>query len=281
MKRRLSKVSVRAYEADGLLLEQYAYTPGAIEPLPKHSHEEYQFALSFDHEGEYAYRGQLHHIPAGRLSIVHSGEAHAPSDRTYLSEPAHFVMMHIHPKWLKAVFSEILGKASSDPFFSTVLPSDSLLNRLYLSLALAAEQESSQLEQDVALWNFLSCLIGRYAKDSYLASSAKVPRDRIARARNYLHTHYSRDISLEELANVAELSRFHFCRVFHKEMGVSASTYQMQLRLAQAKRLLAQGHFVAETALATGFYDQSHFGKHFKRFVGTTPARYNQIAISS
>lgn len=282
MKTSAAEISVRAYDSDGLLLEQYAYTAGAVEPIPKHSHEEYQFALSFDHQGEYTYRGEVYLIPKGRLSIVHSGEVHAPSDRPHLSEPAHFAMAHIHPKWLQAIASEIAERPGRNPFFSAVLPEDALLIGLFLELSKIAQQKNSQLEKDVALWNFLSCLTGRYALDRPSAKSSKPSRTAIVLARDYLDAHYSDDVSLEDLAAVAELSRFHFCRLFHKEIGVSASTYQTQMRLAQARRLLAKGESISETAIITGFYDQSHFGKHFKRHVGTTPARYtSQIAISS
>ncbi|MGD1863631.1 MAG: helix-turn-helix domain-containing protein [Phormidesmis sp.] len=191
-------------------------------------------------------------------------------------------MAHIHPKWLKTVFSEVSDKVNSEPFFSTVLPADTLLNRLYLELATSLEHKCSQLEQDIALWQFLACLIRRYAEDSRPIKTFKAPPNSISLARDYLHAHYYNNISLEELADIAGLSRFHFCRVFRQEIGVSASTYQIQLRIAQARKLLAQGERVAETAIATGFYDQNHFGKHFKRHVGTTPAKYtHSVAISS
>ncbi|MGC1309352.1 MAG: AraC family transcriptional regulator [Phormidesmis sp.] len=277
-----AEISVRAYESDGLLLEHYAYTAGLVAPIPSHSHEEYQFALSLDHQGEYTYRGEVHQIPMGRLSIVHSGEVHAPSDRPSLNEPAHFAMAHIHPKWLNKVAAEISGKPNSAPFFSAVLPQDALLNRSFLELSTACEQKSSQLEQDVALWDFLSYLIGRYALDRPATVPSKPARKAVVLARDYLRAHYSDDVSLDHLAAVAGISRFHFCRLFRQEIGVSASTYQTQLRLAEARRLLAQGHLISETAISTGFYDQSHFGRHFKRHVGTTPAKYTrQIAISS
>lgn len=283
-------ISVQAYESDGLLLEQYAYTRGRVEPIPKHSHEEYQFALSLDHHGEYTYLGELHQIPVGQLSIVHSGEVHAPSDRTHLPEPAHFAMAHIHPKWLSAVATEIATEIvteispgpSNGPFFSAVLPKDPLLNRLFLSLSTTTKQHSSQLEKDTALWEFLSYLISQYAINEPAAHSLKPARKAVVLARDYLHAHYSNDVSLEQLAAIAGLSRFHFCRLFRQEIGVSASTYQTQLRLSEARKLLAQGCLISESAIATGFYDQSHFGKYFKRHVGTTPARYTRhIAISS
>ncbi|MEO1393985.1 MAG: AraC family transcriptional regulator [Cyanobacteria bacterium J06634_5] len=282
MTKTAAEVSVCAYESDGLLLEQYAYTSGHVEPIPKHSHEDYQFALSFDHQGEYTYQGEVQQIPKYCLSIVHSGEVHAPSDRPSLPEPAHFAMAHIHPKWLNAAAAEVLAGSSGSPIFPLVLPQDALLNRLFLSLSATAAQKSSQLEQDVALLDFLSCLVSRYTIEQPTAKPSKSCRKAIVLAQEHLRSHYERDVSLDDLAAVAGLSRFHFCRLFRQEVGVSASTYQTQLRLAAARKLLAQGHSISETAIATGFYDQSHFGKHFKRHVGTTPAKYSsQIAISS
>ncbi|MGD1898138.1 MAG: helix-turn-helix domain-containing protein, partial [Phormidesmis sp.] len=90
----------------------------------------------------------------------------------------------------------------------------------------------------------------------------------------YLRAHCRRDVSLKELADVVGLSRFHFCRLFRQQVGVSAGAYQLQLRLTEAKKMMIKGRSLAEVAIATGFYDQSHFSRHFKRYVGTTPAKY-------
>ena len=275
-------VSVQAWEADGILVEKYAYTSGTVEPLPKHTHAEYQFGLSFDCQGEYRYRGARHTIPKGSLSIIHSGEVHAPSDRTFLPEAAHFFMVHLAPKWLHTVMAELGEKPTSNPFFPTVAITDPTLNRLFLALRTILDKQVSQLEQDVALWDFLTHLIANYADNRASIPPTKPVHTAISRARDYLHAHYADDISLQELAAIADLSRFHLCRVFGKAIGVSPSAYQTQLRIAQARKLLAQGLPIATVAATTGFYDQSHFGWHFKRQVGTTPGNYiSQIAISS
>ena len=59
-------------------------------------------------------------------------------------------------------------------------------------------------------------------------------------------------------------------------MGLSLSAYQMQIRIDRAKKLLARGTPIARVASEMGFYDQSHFGSHFKRLVGTTPRNYRK-----
>ncbi|MEM9007538.1 MAG: AraC family transcriptional regulator [Cyanobacteria bacterium P01_F01_bin.86] len=276
-----AKVSVQAWGADGILLEHYAYTAGKVEPLPKHAHVEYQLGLSYDCQGEYTYRGARYAISKGSLSIIHSGEMHAPSDRTSLLHPANFVMAHITPSCFHTIAAAIAAKSTSLPFFPVHI-TDPQLNCLFLDLKAVIRKRATQLEQDTALENFLTCLIGRHATNQSALQPVASAHTAIKRARDYLHAHYAEDISLADLAAIAHLSRFHFCRLFSREVGVSPSTYQTQLRIAQAKKLLAQGLSILTVATVTGFYDQSHFGRTFKRQVGTTPSNYvSQTAIFS
>lgn len=272
MKNKAAEISVQVWKSEGVCLEQYAYTAGAVEPLSKHCHEEYQLGLSFDCQGEYRYRGAVHHIPVGNLSIIHSGEVHSPSDRTSLPEPAHFCMMHISPTKLNTLTTEMAEKPASSPVFPIAISTDSVLNRLFLTLQAASRQ--SQLEQDTALSSFLAYLIGRYALNRPAVCPLKPAHPAVVRARDYLQAYYASDISLDALATIAGLSRFHFCRVFRQELGLSPGAYQTQLRIAQAKELLMQGVSIKSVATMTGFYDQSHFGWHFKRHVGVTPGEY-------
>ena len=274
MANKAAQLSVQAWEGDGLLLEQYAYTAGAVEPLPRHTHEEYQFGLSFNCQGEYHYRGAYSAIPAGSLSVIQAGEVHVPSERTELSAPAHFAMMHIRPTWLQTLAAEMTERPASLPFFSTVCLTDATLNHLFLALQAAAAQRTSKLQQDVALWGFLSYLMRHYATNRPSVCLGKPAPKAVTLALEYLHAHYTNAISLEALAASAGLSRFHFCRVFRQALGVSPNVYQTQLRIAQAKKLLRQGIPVAVTAAMTGFYDQSHLSWQFKRQVGVTPRRY-------
>lgn len=282
MKTKAAEIVVDAQTRDGILLERYTYTSGSVEPLLKHAHEEYQFGLSFDCQGEYHYRGADHVIPTGSLSIIHSGEVHSPSDRPYLPAPANFWMMHIHPDWMQTVFSEMTEKDAPLPCFPMTFLSNPTLNHLFLSLHTSIHQSVSKLEQNFTLWQFLSHLIARYAENHPSIHPYPSAHTAVLSACEYLQAHYTDDIALEALATVAGLSRFHFCRVFRKAIGLSPSAYQTQLRIAHAKKLLLQGMAIATVASTTGFYDQSHFGWHFKRQVGVTPGQYaNKTAIFS
>ena len=271
-------IAIEVWEAPGILLEHYAYTSGAIEPLPAHAHAEYQFGLSFDFQGEYAYRGSIHAIPTGSLSVIHSGEVHRPSQRDRLLAPATFWMMHLDPKLLQTAAAELADKPASEPFISKPSLTDPGLVRRFQQAFAALANKASPLERETALQDFLTYAIAHYAETPSAAARVRADgagdRPAIAQVRDFLQAYYAQNISLADLATLSGLSRFHLSRVFRQETGLSLSAYQQQLRIAQAKRLLVRGMPIAKVATEVGFYDQSHLGKHFKRLVGVTPGNY-------
>jgi len=76
------------------------------------------------------------------------------------------------------------------------------------------------------------------------------------------------------VAEAAGCSRFAAYRAFRSRFGLSPSDYQRQLRLRAARRALAGGAAVADAAAATGFADQAHLTRWFRRCYGITPGAY-------
>lgn len=81
-------------------------------------------------------------------------------------------------------------------------------------------------------------------------------------------------ISVEEMAQVALTSKYHFIRRFKQEVGLTPHQFQIQNRIRKAQRLMDSKSTITEVALNTGFCDQSHFIKHFEKCVGLTPSDY-------
>jgi transcriptional regulator GlxA family with amidase domain len=92
-----------------------------------------------------------------------------------------------------------------------------------------------------------------------------------------MESHFAANLSLEQLAGVACVSPFHFHRVFLSHMGVSPHEYLIQFRLRKAREFLRNGLSITDTALDTGFVDQSHFTRFFKRAVGIAPGDYARL----
>jgi AraC-like DNA-binding protein len=76
---------------------------------------------------------------------------------------------------------------------------------------------------------------------------------------------------LRDLAAVAGISPWHLVRVFARETGCTPHAYQVQRRVLHARSLMAAGVALPEVALASGFADQSHMTRVFKRAFGYTP----------
>ncbi|MBD1853189.1 helix-turn-helix transcriptional regulator [Cyanobacteria bacterium FACHB-502] len=95
---------------------------------------------------------------------------------------------------------------------------------------------------------------------------------------DYIHTHSSEELSLVQLADDLNLSVFHFSRLFKTTIGLSPYQYVLQNRVERAKKLImiSPHPSLTEIALQVGFYDQTHFGKAFKRVVGISPKAFSK-----
>lgn len=99
----------------------------------------------------------------------------------------------------------------------------------------------------------------------------------IRRAVVFVREHFSEPITLSQVAGEAGLSKFHFCRLFRRQIGLPFRDYLQGLRIDRAKRLLADsGMTVTEVAYAAGFNDLSHFDRVFSRIAGVSPTVYRR-----
>lgn len=133
---------------------------------------------------------------------------------------------------------------------------------------------ASQLEQDERLQLFLTTLVQTYSDSRLGVQPVGQEREAVQRVRDYLHDNYAVNTSLKQLAQIANLSPYYLSRVFKAEVGVSLPHYQTQVRVNRAKALLIQGMPIKQVVSKTGFVDQSHLTRHFKRFVHITPGSY-------
>ncbi len=109
------------------------------------------------------------------------------------------------------------------------------------------------------------------------------PEDRAQQFQNlvsavhYLENNYTESISSSELAKLAGMSVTHFNRRFSEIFRLSPNQFLISLRVERARYLLSMtGMPIAEIVSETGFYDQSHFTRHFRKLTGMTPKKYRQ-----
>jgi len=107
-----------------------------------------------------------------------------------------------------------------------------------------------------------------------------LPKHKLRAVLEYIHEHLDAELSLEHLAAVAHVSPYHFARLFKHSTGLPPHQYVIARRVERAQELLRERDRLplAEVAFETGFSNQSHFTRHFKRLVGVTPRLYRASA---
>lgn len=105
--------------------------------------------------------------------------------------------------------------------------------------------------------------------------SPEPPIPHLAEAtRALLDEHVRRGITLHDIAGRVHASPGHVVRTFTSTFAISPHRYLVGRRIELARTLLLDGWPTADAATATGFHDQAHFTRHFRRHVGITPGRY-------
>ena len=161
-------------------------------------------------------------------------------------------------------FPEMLAPAASN----TVLA-----NQLKATIE-AFDLPSTQLERESNLLDMVE-LFSNHCADSH--TSERRPRREhraVRQTREVLHAHFADEVSIETLAQRVGFSQGYLLRAFKREVGVTPHAYQIALRVDRAKDLLATGVDISQVALETGFHDQSHLTRTFKKYVQTTPGRF-------
>jgi AraC-like DNA-binding protein len=233
---------------------------------PKHWHDEYHFCAVTGGAGYTVYQGTAHFTPPGSMFALPPGEVHS----NYATEGGcSYTNIYIPASKVERFASQI---SRSPDLITPIVMFDVLVNGQFLNLCRVLEQSQRHLCRDSAFLNFFETLI-QFLVESPTEEPLKEPRA-VRIARESLDQHYDVDVSLEQLSVLANLSPYHLNRTFRRHLGMPPHAYQLQRRIARAKAMLRENSSIAEVAHRTGFADQSHFTRHFKRMVGITPGQF-------
>jgi AraC family transcriptional regulator len=238
--------------------------------LPMHSHELPFFGLLLDgHYGERYLHRQTQFPPFTIMfrpaGIPHQDEIGPRGVRLFEIE--------LRPTWQKrlAACSAVLDTACDD-FLGGPL--------VWLGMKLFREVQSCTSPDPLTVESYLA---------EILSIAARTPRTQsrhtptwLPRILDKLQTEFCRRLTLDELACEAGVHPVHLSRVFRRCTGEGISEYVHRLRVRSAcEHMLAPEPSLADISFSTGFADQSHFTRSFRKITGMTPAAFRSTLLQS
>ena len=231
-------------------------------------HERYAFCACHRVEASTRYRGREDRVSDSALAVREPGETHT---NTFVGKPATFKTLYVEAPLLEEAARELGCPA---PHFPHLLDTrDAALFPALDGLCGAIEARAEPLEQQSRFTAVVAAFL-RHAEDPPAAPAAKQGKLAVERAKAHLRKRFSEAVSLQELALVSGLSRFHLVHAFTREVGLAPHAYQIHVRVERARSLLRGGIPPVEVAANVGFSDQSHLTRHFKRITHVTPSEY-------
>ena len=194
---------------------------------------------------------------------------------------AEFALFHFEPDIFTRVSADINSSGIElEPKF---IFRDSLILQLGCALLTEARVEPEAGGNPLYLESLANTLVlhllAKYSKSKLPQPNLKggMPRAKLKRTIDFINSNLERDITLNDIAAEADLSAYHFSRLFKQSTGVPPHRYLLQARIEKAKSLLKNPQdSIAEIAHKLGFSDQSHFTMFFKRFTGFTPKSFRE-----
>lgn len=202
-----------------------------------------------------------------------------PPARVHACNPApgrawSYQMLHLEARWLQGVL-----RARNAP------PEELERAPIRISHAAAHYQAFCRLnallfsdadvqQKDAALIAFVERFCRLPEQRVFPPSEAGPSRQRLRPVLEQLHQAGARMVSLQELADMAGMSRYQMIRMFRAATGLTPHAWQVNQAINRARERLQAGDALARVAADLGFADQSHFQRLFKAHTGTTPGRY-------
>ncbi len=245
----------------------------------KHKHDELTITAIKTGNINIVFNDKSDLLKPNEISIINPNEVHCAT-LTKIESFSCYVL-YLDEAWCQSIQQSLFNHQLNFIDIKNSLVKNPIIFNNFIQLCDdLLDKHISFLEKEEKLIYFMSnlfldfCIIPRNsdceAKNSRLAIKIK----------NYLLENIEDDIVLKDISKHMNLSIVHILRIFKKEFGLPVHSYLLNKKVHLAKELLSENMSMVEVAQMSGFFDQSHLNKSFKRVFQLTPKEYQKNIFS-
>ena len=250
----------------GVTIASNSYSGHQFQP---HFHDHYVIMIVDEGVNEGVCEKKRFQVTANDILMINPGEIHTGS--SYQGKHLRYSAFYVDVDF----FTQHLPlDRRSPPVFTSLLEKNQRLAYELKDLILSTRADESPFELEekkVKTFGELMTFAGSNNRDAIHSVASSVQK-----IKTFIREQYNQQFSLEALAKYAGLSQYHLIRTFKHNVGITPFQFLRNYRIERAKRELLTNKAIAEVALDVGFYDQSHFHKHFKLVTGITPREFQR-----
>ena len=233
-----------------------------------HRHDTYAIGYTITGVQAFRYRGAASQSLPGQVFVLHPDETH--DGRAGTGAGFRYRILYVEPRLIAAALRARL------PFVRAAVSDDARLARAIGPALDDFEVPLEELRRDQIIFEIAEALAAMEGSIRNATPTAHLRAVRLA--HEFLDAHRGAVVTSAALEAVTGMSRYALARHFRVCLGTSPYRYLLMRRLDHARKLIRNGAPLADAALRSGFADQSHMTRQFKRAYGLSPGRWAALA---
>jgi AraC-like DNA-binding protein len=266
-------MDIKIYKDTKSSLAELRYTKTVQNCEKIHTHDTLTIATIEYGRQEIFINKSKNQITSGILAVINPNEPHY--GKTLHADTKDGYVLYIQKIWCMNIQMDLFDNVNRYIPISQNIIEDVVLYDNFIKMCRLLLDNSFTMDKDCILIEFATELLSKYL-DLKSHKKINITKDQIyaEKIKNYLDENYLKDISLDRISSLVGLSSFYTLRLFKNIYGIPPHAYLLNKKIHHAKELLMSKLPIVDVAVESGFFDQSHFCRSFKRVFSITPKEY-------
>lgn len=257
------------FKHPGLSFAECRYSTDSERHFKPHIHKTFTVGAIDQGEVIYLIAGKEVRLQPGSLALINPETLHSCNPVKFCKRS--YCVLHLDVKWCLQLQQSLWQVKNFTPV-TTILLEEASVYQKFISTMKALMEIGELLEKEEMLVELTEKIFIQACNPLLPVKSE--PSLKIEQLKLHLSTDLDADISMRELSSELQANPYTLLRQFKAATGVTPHAYRLNCRIELARKLLQQGSDLSQVALECGFFDQSHFHRHFKSITTVTPKEY-------